>query len=95
MNYGTPQSVAPQQATQLDAIYQKLQDENSRLITVVDRLESLGHKIKDINFPKADKKSSESPKTDGLFSQIAEQLECYNGHNARLNDLYEKLSNLI
>jgi hypothetical protein len=94
MEYGN-QTATKTQQTQLDAIFQKIQDENSRLITTIDRLETLGHKIKDTNFPKAEKKLSESPKPDGLFSQIAEQLEYYNGHNARLNDLYEKLSNLI
>lgn len=88
-------SQTPVQSTELDFIYQKLSDQNNRLINNIVQLENIGHKVKNTNYPIETKNSSEPQKPDGMFDEVNLQLEYYVGHNYRLEQLIEKLSKLL
>lgn len=82
--------------TELDNIFQRLGDLNSRLINNLQSLDKIGHRIKNTNFPtETAANKAEIKEPDGTLQYIQLQLDYYVNHNAYLESIIEKLSKLL
>jgi len=82
--------------SQLDQILSRLSAQNSNLVSTIQELESVGHRVRNTNFPRVDDGSKkEEVKPEGLLDEIGLQLNYFEGHNYRLQELLKKLSPLL
>lgn len=90
-------STEPVKITPLDEALNRLCSQNDRLINLIVSIEQIGNKVQNTNFPKVadDNKKPESKAPDGLLESIHRQLDLTTQYNTRLEELYNKLRELL
>lgn len=93
-NYGT-QNLDTKIQTEMEGLLGFAVEKNEKFIKLIHRLEGVGHKLKDTNFPKDTEMKGDRPKPLGLLQEILEQIERYNIQCNRLEEIIQKFESII
>ncbi len=83
--------------TEFQTLLKRLTSARSYYDDLLGRLNSLGHRIEDTNFPKASedaKKMKESPRP-GIFAELTNEVDLLHAKNDWLSDIVNKLERLF
>jgi hypothetical protein len=81
--------------TAIEGFLTRLSSQNSRFISNLQQLEKYGHKLVDTNTPEKESNGAEPHRGQGILHEIDRHLDYYTSHNVRLENILQKLSELI